>query len=276
MWEAIKGDCLDVVWKMDDDSVDLVITSPPYSDARLYLEGGEDLKIAKSVGDWVDWMVDVCAELERVCVGPVFINCCGSTRNYQYNCAPEMLAAELCKVGYNMRRGPVFHRHGIPGSGGPDWWRNDWENVVAFSRPGKLPWSDPTAAGHPPKHPSGGCLSNRTRDDSREKRSYTPPKLVNPGNVITGNVGKGHMGSDISHENEAPFPEWFVEPFIKCFCPPGGTVLDPFCGSGTTLAAAVKNGRRAIGIDMRQSQIDITERRMVEVESEIELPLFGE
>ena len=45
----------------------------------------------------------------------------------------------------------------------------------------------------------------------------------------------------------------------------GGIVLDPFCGSGTTAAVAEKHGRRWLGIDVRPSQVDLTERRIAEV-----------
>jgi DNA modification methylase len=70
------------------------------------------------------------------------------------------------------------------------------------------------------------------------------------------------MGHPLAHENEAPFPEWLAEVFVCSFCPPRGIVLDPFSGSGTTLAVAEKQGRRGIGIDVRQSQIDVAAKRL--------------
>jgi DNA modification methylase len=91
---------------------------------------------------------------------------------------------------------------------------------------------------------------------------YKPPKKANPGNVIR--CSGGHLGSKLAHENEAPFPEKLVEFFIKSFCPPEGIVLDPFCGSGTTCAVAKKLNKRYIGIDIRQSQIELTEERLTE------------
>jgi len=77
------------------------------------------------------------------------------------------------------------------------------------------------------------------------------------------------MGHKLAHENEAPFPESLVEPFVLSFCPPDGIVLDPFSGSGTTAAVAMLHGRRYIGIDIRQSQVDLANRR-------IHGPLFAE
>lgn len=55
-------------------------------------------------------------------------------------------------------------------------------------------------------------------------------------------------------------------------CPPGGIVLDCFAGSGTTLAVAVKNGRRAIGCDVREEMRDLARKRV----SGIEPNLFGQ
>ncbi|HZV03908.1 MAG TPA: site-specific DNA-methyltransferase [Gemmataceae bacterium] len=80
--------------------------------------------------------------------------------------------------------------------------------------------------------------------------------------MIDCKVGGSNLGSQLAHLNEAPFPEALAEFFVLSFCPPGGVVLDPFAGSGTTLAAAVKHGRRAPGIDIRGSQVELTRRRL--------------
>jgi DNA modification methylase len=95
-----------------------------------------------------------------------------------------------------------------------------------------------------------------------EKQGYNPPKIANPGNVLSVKVGGGRMGHPLAHATEAPFPEALVEPFIKSFCPPFGVVLDPMCGSGTTLSVAHRLGRHAVGYDIRQSQIDLTLERL--------------
>lgn len=105
-------------------------------------------------------------------------------------------------------------------------------------------------------------VQSRERRGSRDNGTYTIPVKANPGNVIKCNVGGGVMGSKLAHENEAPFPESLAEFFVLSFCPPGGTVLDCFCGSGTTLAVAARNRRRAIGIDLRKSQCDLSRRRL--------------
>ncbi len=52
---------------------------------------------------------------------------------------------------------------------------------------------------------------------------------------------------------------------VKACCPPEGLVLDPFCGSGTTLVAAAKSGRGALGIDISSAAVRIARRRLGEV-----------
>lgn len=272
-FRILKGDCLSLMKDFPDDHFDLVICSPPYEDARTY---GIEFKIKGEA--WVDWAKDRYLECVRVCKGLVVWVVEGKTRNFRYSATPILLAADLHRAGVSLRKPPIFHRVGIPGSGGPDWWRNDYEFCICSSK-GKLPWSDNTATGHPPKFPPGGNPSHHSRDgrvnrprlqregDTRRVRTYQPPEKANPGNLIFCHGGGGHMGSRLAHENEAPFPEELVRPFILSFCPPGGLVLDPFCGSGTTLAVAKQEGRNAIGLDVRDSQVELTNRRLQEAQS---------
>ena len=114
-----------------------------------------------------------------------------------------------------------------------------------------------------PIYKSPRTATNRGKDGKRKSVVYNDPDLVNPGNVIYGLVGKGHLGWEDAHENEAPFPQWLAEFHVRCFCPPSGRVLDPFSGSGTTVAAAVRNGRNAIGMDIRESQVRLGETRLM-------------
>jgi hypothetical protein len=103
----------------------------------------------------------------------------------------------------------------------------------------------------------------------KEVQTYIPPTLANPGNVIRCKVGGGLMGSKLCHENEAPFPESLAEFFIRSFCPPNGTVLDCFSGSGTTVSVAKRLNRNGIGIDIRESQCDLARRRLATVQREL-------
>ena len=87
--------------------------------------------------------------------------------------------------------------------------------------------------------------------------------------MIHRQVGGGFMGSKLAHENEAPFPESLAEFFVLSFCPPGGWCLDPFSGSGTTSAVCRRFGRNCVGIDIRQSQIELSRRRTHLIQTKI-------
>lgn len=341
------GDCLEVLAGWPEKCVDLTLTSPPYEKARTY---GIGFKLTGQ--DWVDWMLPRVAQMVRVTTGLVCIVCEGQTSNFRYSAAPILLMADLHRAGYNLRKPPIFHRVGIPGSGGPDWLRNDYEFCVCVTPPGRLPHSDNTAMGHPPKWAPGGEMRNRHADGRRvngqlsksggQRRNSAgknqwghsinsgattvdaggvvrskgrPPShfredsdgcvkgghardicvKANPGNTIQEKytadevvsllaeagdvthhlVGGGVMGDKICHENEAPFPESLAEFFIRSFCPPGGVVCDPFSGSGTTAAVAAKTGRSWVAIDVRESQVELTNRRTTDSAS-VAHPLFRE
>lgn len=303
------GDCLEVMQSMQSKSIELTICSPPYVDKRTY-----GIKFNLRGQEWVDWCVERFVECVRVTSGLVAWVVQGKTKDYRYDATPALLMADLHRRGINLRSPAIYHRVGIPGSGGPDWLRSDMEWIICASHPGKLPWSDNTACGKPCKFGAGGEMSYRTTDGTRSNKKtgkrllggmaaratepkplafingelpagaklhtkndgskmrvqcYTPPEISNPGNVIHCNVGGGRMGSDLAHENEAPFALDLAAFFVKSFCPPGGIVMDPFCGSGSSGHAAVLHGRRFIGIDVRQSQADLTIRRLAEAECQV-------
>jgi len=210
-------------------------------------------------------MVEVYRICLSRCKGLVAFVVQGRTWKYQWTCTPALLIADLHRAGICVREPLYFHRSGIPGSGGPDDMRHDLEYIVRATNGGRLPWSDNIACGEPPKFKPGGNESHRTQNGNRvqnKKNASSGLKIANPGNII--HCSGGHLGSKLAHENEAPFPEKLAEFFIKSFCPPGGIVLDPFLGSGTTCAVAKKLGRRYIGVDIRQSQIELTQRRLNE------------
>jgi hypothetical protein len=69
----------------------------------------------------------------------------------------------------------------------------------------------------------------------------------------------------------AVMPPDLVEPCIKAGCPEGGTVLDPFAGSGTTLAVAAELGRNAIGCELNPAYIELAEKRIAQARSSVAL-----
>jgi hypothetical protein len=81
--------------------------------------------------------------------------------------------------------------------------------------------------------------------------------------MVNGTLVCGYCGSSlVSHF--AVFPRKLVTPLILAGCPPGGVVLDPFCGSGTALVVAKELGRKYIGIDIVKAYCDMAEVRLKE------------
>lgn len=256
-WSFQVGDCRELPF--NNDEFDLVFCSPPYEAQRTYSE----LEFNLSGDEFVQWAADCYMECLRVCKGLVAWVIEGYTEDFAYSASPFLLMAEIKKRGAKLRKPVVYQRNGIPGTGGPDWLRNDWEPIICATKNGRLPWSDNTAMGTPPKQNKPRQATNRHKDGTRKDTTYNDPDIANPGNVIRGLVGSGGLGWADAHQNEAPFPEWLAEFFIKSFCQPGGKVLDPFSGSGTTVSVAVKNGRNAVGVDARESQVWLGETRLM-------------
>lgn len=262
-----QGDCLEVMRSMPDKCVDLVMGSPPYADVREYSE----LEFSLKGQEWVDWMLLRIREMVRLCRGLVAMVISDPVVNFQWTGEVALLMADMLRAGFYMRRPPLYVREGIPGSGGKDWFKNKYEIVVCCTaKPGKLPWHDNTACGKPCGYPVGGSPSHRNKqglraggmrrkNGKRRLHGYTAPKLANPGNLIMcgadTHLGAGNLG-------EAPYPKKVPAFFIRSCCPPGGIVFDPFCGTSTTGVAALEAGRRFIGVDLRQSQIDISRQRL--------------
>lgn len=271
-------------------SVDLVLGSPPYCDARTYGIGAQ-----RQCQEWVDWMMIVSGEACRVSRGLVIWIAAGVTRNWIYQPACEGLMYRWWQSGGGIWRPAHWHRVGIPGSGGKKWLRSDIEYALCFHSKELDPrtiYGVPTANGHPPKWGLGGKMSHRTPDGARVnqlghyfdsvhgsrdgvrrgkngeevEQNCTVPAIANPGNLIQGiPVGGGSLGHHLAHDNEAPYPIKLAQWFIRGWCPPKGRVFDPFLGSGTTMHAAKEEGRIGIGSDIRLNQCQLTARRMVDV-----------
>lgn len=255
-----QGDCLTIMRGMESASVDLVIGSPPYAGkGQRYIRGRKTWEPQ----DWVNFMLDCTREATRLSRGYVFWVVNGFVRGGHYHAACEGLVWEAYQQGIICERPVIWHKNAPPSR--KDYFSNDWEYVLAFKHAAKTPTFNWEAIAEAPKYSAGGRFRQRTANGTRRLGSeYPQSKLARPRDVIRVTVGGGHLGSKLAHENEAPYPEKLVEPFVLAFTNRNGTVLDPFCGSGTTLAVAEKHGRKWIGIDARQSQVELSARRVME------------
>jgi DNA modification methylase len=239
-----------------DQSVDLVFASPPYQNARTYGIGAD-----LNRDDWVDLVFRATAESLRVCKGPVCwvvsdVGSRGTAIDRLRICVEDDLGAHAVR--------PCIWTANKPPTSAGTWYANAWEYVLAFSRVWPAPYFDVSEIATPLKYPSRGHFRQRSKDGTRKRGGDYPkhPMRKTMPNHVHVTVGGGQLGSPLSHLNEAPFPEKLVEYFVRSLCPPGGVVLDPFSGSGTTAAVAVRYGRRFVASDLRESQCELTRRRL--------------
>ena len=246
------GDCLDVLAEMPGDSVDLIITSPPYADARQRTYGGV------RPGDYVDWFASRAAEMLRVLkpTGSLVLNIKERAANGERHTYVLDLILHLKReTGFRWVEEYIWHKT----TAAPGKWkyrfRDAWERVLHFAKTRDVKMNQEAVM-----VPTGDWTKSRLRNMSRNDRSrqesatrsgvgrrisaWEGRPLAYPTNVL--------HGSPVAHNtgHSAPFPEWLPEFFIKLFTDPGDLVVDPFAGSGTTARVALRLGRRAVGIEI--------------------------
>jgi DNA modification methylase len=135
-------------------------------------------------------------------------------------------------------------------------------DAEALSEPastaGQIGGFTPNAAISSGRKPSGNMIPERGK-------AYVRPLTRNRRSVWTVTT-KPYSGAHF-----AVMPRKLVEPCIKAGCPEGGTVLDPFAGSGTTLAVAAELGRNAIGCELNPEYISLAERRIKDARASVAL-----
>ena len=256
-----------------------MFTSPPFTNARTYANDRiYGIDAARDTEAWVRWMRPIVVEAARVSKGLAVFNVSDVVTDCVYGGGPEYLFADVTRLdglkGIRpyawVKSGPGFddRGNGLPGSGGTHFHRNDWEPILGFAEPGKLPphWSNNIAFGDPPRRPRLTPIrikhTKRGPNGVQQSQKFKNPTISNPGNVIRVRVGGHRLGHTKTLDNEAPMPLGVAERFVCWFVPPGGRVCDPFVGMGTTAHAAVLHGREFIGCDLRQNQVEATIRRL--------------
>jgi DNA modification methylase len=242
---------------------DLVLGSPPYPLKGERYNGRFKGTMPPDV--WIEWMIPIIeSSLNIAPVCAFVVN--DSYRDGRFHPAIDGLCWKVYNdLGIPAERPLIWHKNAPPNR--KDWFGNDYERIIVFKRnEGPVPIWNWEAIGTPPKYKSGGDFRQRDEKGARTKGGKYPKNPVTrPRDVIRALVGGGLMGSPYAHENEAPYPESLIEPLILALTNPGGLVVDPFCGSGTTNAVAFKHGRNSIGIEARASQIEIARQRIAEI-----------
>jgi site-specific DNA-methyltransferase (adenine-specific) len=249
------GDNVEVLRRVGDATVDMVVTSPPYDNLREY-KGYEvafpellrQLLRALKPGGVVVWVI-----------GDATVN--GSETGTSFRQALAFVDA-----GFKLHDTMIYEKNtaSFPARRNGTRYTQIFEYMFVFSK--GVPKTANLICDKENKwagHTNWGTNTTRKKDGTLEETSDIKPVPTHSprNNIWKYVVGKGFNSSDSeSHSHPAIFPEKLAEDHILTWSNEGDVVLDPFCGSGTTCKMAKKNKRTYIGIDISSEYCELARR----------------
>lgn len=267
----LPGDCLDILRTLPNNSVNLIVTSPPYAYNRKGTYGGIPVQ------RYVEWFLPISEQLRRVLKpdGSFILNIKERVVNGERGTYVYELVLAMRKQGWLWTEEYIWHKKNTYPGKWPNRFRDLWEHCYHFTKAKnfrmyqnavRVPigtWAE--------KRLAKLSETDKSRDESRTKSGFGKNisnwlgrDFVYPGNVI-------HLATESSNKNHsATFPVDLPDWFIKLFTQEGDVILDPFIGSGTTAVAAMRLGRRFIGIEINNSYYKVALDRVVKEQHRLE------
>lgn len=271
--EIFTGDSKKELKKIKDNSVDLIVTSPPYADQRKNTYGGIPHN------KYVEWFLPISEHLLRVLkpTGTFILNIKEKVVNGERSTYVLELILEMRKQGWLWTEEFIWHKKNCYPGKWPNRFRDAWERILQFNKKRKFNMYQEEVM-----VPMGDWVNSRLknlsktdkmRDNSRvgsgfgkNISNWLNREKAYPTNVL-------HLATECNNKNHsAAFPEELPEWFIKLFTRKHDTVLDPFMGSGTTLIVANRMNRNSIGIDIIPEYCEMARKKL----KPVELCLFEE
>lgn len=246
-------DCVEGMKGLPSNSIDLVVTSPPYDGIRdyngfsfdLHATGKEVYRVLKDGGIAVMVIQD-------------------QTKNFGKTLTSFRTIIDWCdNGGFRLFECCLYKKHGTDGAWYSKRFRVDHEYIPIFLKgerpqyfnkePLKIPskWAGVTMTGGATRCTNGKTLQSRPITINPTKCRGTLWEYLTCGD-----------GGKLKHQHPATFPDKLPYDVIQCFCPENGIVLDPFMGSGTTAIAALQLKRKFIGFDISKEYCDLAEKRI--------------
>ncbi len=256
---VILGDCLDSLKKIETDTVDLIVTSPPYADQRSKTYGG--IKPDK----YVDWFFPRSEELLRVLkpTGTFILNIKEKVAGGERHTYVLELILAMKQQGWLWTEELVWHKKNCFPGKWPNRFRDSWERLLQFNKQKKFNMYQDAV-----KVPMGEWaktrLKNLSETDKKRDNSkvgsgfgknvsnWLGRKMAYPTNVLMLATETGNK------KHSAVFPKALPTWFIQLFTKEGDIVLDPFLGSGTTSVAAFELDRNSIGIEIQKEYYNLS------------------
>ena len=248
----INADCFSLMPELDDQSIDLVVTSPPYDNLREY--SGYEFNFD-----------GIARELYRLIKprGVVVWVIADSTINGSETGNSFKQALHFMQVGFNLHDTMIFRKKNPIPQIYRKRYTNEFEYMFILSK-GLIKTHNPimTECLHAGLELEGTTYKNYSR------KSQTRKKLANPvrkqkikGNIWEYVVGKNKEDQE-AKGHPAPFPCQLAADHILSWSNPGDIVLDPLCGSGTTCKVSKQLGRHFIGIEVSSDYCEIARKRI--------------
>jgi adenine-specific DNA-methyltransferase len=250
-----EGDCGELLQRVARGTVHLTLTSPPYNIGKEY-------ETSRDVSDYIDWCASWIKQVHRVTTpeGAFWLNLGylglpGRARALPipyllWDRVPFYLIQEIV---WHYGAGVAARRAFSPRNEKFLWYVRDPENYY-FDLDAVR---DPNIK-YPNQFKNGRRKVNLLGKNPTDVWSF--PKVTS--------------GMDRSSKERTPHPAQFplavTERIVKASCPPGGLVLDPFMGSGTTAEAAMRLGRPVVGFEIEPRYVEIAQQRIEAVARVIE------
>ena len=250
------GDCMDVMASLPAESVDAIVTSPPYAMQRKSTYGGIPEK------DYPAWTVAWMDEARRILNpdGSVIINIAPHKTNGGLSDYVLRTRLALRDAGWTELDEIVWHKTNAFPSGRPNRPKRTWESLLWYGKHGRA-YGDPKANGHVPAPRVSNYVNKKAQRhgwDHDVAGGKSIPAIARCTNLYASSVSG--WWDKIDHP--AAYPWQLAEWCGKLICPPGGTILDPFSGAASTGVAAIKNGWKYIGIDSVEEYVEMSARRL--------------
>ena len=261
--EIIFGDCREILKNIRDNSIDLILTSPPYADRRKNTYGG----IAPD--KYVEWFLPRSRQLLRVLkpTGTFILNIKEKADNGERNAYVLELILALRNQGWLWTEEFIWHKKNCYPGKWPNRFRDAWERLLQFNKTRNFAMYQ-EAVMIPIGAWANGRLKklseiDKIRDNSKSGSGFGKNisnwlnrNMVYPTNVV-------QFATVCNNKNHsAAFPEELPEWFIRLFTKKCDTVLDPFLGSGTTIEVAQRMERNSIGIEIMPEYVEMVKAKI--------------
>ena len=300
----IVGDCREELDKLDADSVDCVVTSPPYLGMRVYDAGDKEIGREGTIKEYVEVLVGVFGQIRQVLkptgvswlvIGDGYVvsgrNFGGSNVGYkqatnphsqragkelaglnsglkkkQLMLLPERTATAMQDDGWWVRQRVIWHKTDGAMESNKDRDTRAHEHIYTLTKQANYWWDyEATRVPAAPSTLRRNAYSHESKKYQRKhgQRTQSAAKKRVWKQTTANRKNVWHMACAHSPEHHfAQFPVGLAQRCIISSCPPGGIVLDPFGGAGTTGVAAKMLARRYLLIELNEAYADMARKRL--------------